>query len=360
LKRIEWQALGQLISVFDWVASSKQRRYVFRIVVMWAVCSAGTWAAPNSLGAVPASDTVRTTTYDDQAEIEWMIDRATATERPVALDHELRTSLGLDGPEMWYNDVVGCFQGSLTQTISAEYSEDTLGDGLRRCSLYLWVRGGEDRTSGEYRWYSFRDTVLSLYLTINGVRHGSADPRVIGGGDRRMAIHYRLHRFDTAGWKRYGEVRGARLSEPPTPTTDDEARWCYWQLLGLVPVRDEYGWICEYSTIGSPPSQRYAVRELVCQRRVDLLRRVLVGPSPEGQIYAAEALTYLEMVEPGAIDERTGTIINSLRERDEIVRTCRTAGSFRIYPVRFSELLNDSTVRELPQRYQSELQHCER
>lgn len=117
-------------------------------------------------------------------------------------------------------------------------------------------------------------------------------------------------------------------------------------------VRNEYGWICEYSTVGFPPDQRQATFRLVGNRRVDLLREALHGSNLEGQIYAADALIYLsgEGVE---LTDTDRAAIGALRESEEEVETCGNSGSYKIYLVPAREVLSDSAVAEIPGLYRS-------
>lgn len=116
--------------------------------------------------------------------------------------------------------------------------------------------------------------------------------------------------------------------------------------------RNEYGWICEYSTVGMPPDQRLATLSLVQHRKVDLLREALRGPNLEGRVYAADALLYL--AEIGRVD-LTGSdekAIQELRRSDAEVRTCGNAGSYKIYPEPVREVLSDSVVARIPEMYE--------
>jgi hypothetical protein len=57
----------------------------------------------------------------------------------------------------------------------------------------------------------------------------------------------------------------------------------YYHLLGLD-TRDEYGWTCEYSTVGRPPEKRIATIELSKYKRVDLLKKLLTYPNFQTQL----------------------------------------------------------------------------
>lgn len=126
----------------------------------------------------------------------------------------------------------------------------------------------------------------------------------------------------------------------------------YYQLLG-VGVRDEYGWICEYSTVGSPPAQRQATLTLVEYWQVELLRKVLHGPNLEGQVYAADALLYLSEADTLSLKERSRRKIARLQQSQDTLRTCGNRGSYKIYPKPVHKVLTDSTIARIPEEYQS-------
>ena len=117
-------------------------------------------------------------------------------------------------------------------------------------------------------------------------------------------------------------------------------------------ARNEYGWICEYSTVGFPPEQRLATFRLVGNRRVDLLREALHGPNLEGQVYAADALIYLNS-EGVELTDADRAAIDSLRQSEEEVETCGNSGSYKIYLVPAREVLSDSAVAEIPDMYRA-------
>jgi hypothetical protein len=152
-------------------------------------------------------------------------------------------------------------------------------------------------------------------------------------------------------------------------TGDGEAQAvrAYYQLLG-VGVPSEYGWICEYSTVGMAPMQRRAAIVLVDLHRRDLLLRLLRGPNAEGRVYAADALLYLdqwaraqisenaypgsEFVDYNLLEEEEKAEIDAFRRGVTDINTCGNSGSYKLYPRPVNEVLSDSSVAELADRYQ--------
>ena len=117
--------------------------------------------------------------------------------------------------------------------------------------------------------------------------------------------------------------------------------------------QNEYGWICEYSTAGFPPDQRYATLALVKDKRVDLLREALRPATFEGQIYATDALLYLNNKGTIKLSSEDNEMINKLRQSNEEVRTCGNMGSYKLYLVPANEVLSDSAVARIPQNYEN-------
>ena len=81
-------------------------------------------------------------------------------------------------------------------------------------------------------------------------------------------------------------------TQSETEATNEFAR--VFDSLDKVVFSNEYGWICEYNTVGSPPPQRRATITLIRHRRADLLRRILEGPNLEARVYATDGVFYLD------------------------------------------------------------------
>jgi len=176
----------------------------------------------------------------------------------------------------------------------------------------------------------------------------------------------------------------------------------YYELLG-VDTRDEYGWICEYSTVGLPTARRYAVIVLIHNDRRDLLKKILGYSNVQTQLYAADALIYIDYKDKREIKsyqlilEQQQTELDSLKRIENInelkiksqesnikstkhyigyiesnllskddwnkiyqlrdsyqeVKICGNSGSYKIYQSNTSELLSDDAIAEIPQKYEN-------
>ena len=133
---------------------------------------------------------------------------------------------------------------------------------------------------------------------------------------------------------------------------DDESRRAYRKLTAQTDVRVEYGWFCEYSTVGMPPEQRQAAVALVENEKTGLLQKALNGPNIEGRVYAADALLYLERNGKYDMPAAVQNSINGLRSRSDSIQTCGNAGSYRIYLEPIKEVLSDSAIAEIPAGYE--------
>ena len=151
-----------------------------------------------------------------------------------------------------------------------------------------------------------------------------------------------------------------------SPETPQDLLIAYYHLLG-VDTRDEYGWICEYSTLPMAPEQREEVIRLLHEK--ELLLKLLESPNVQAQLYAADALIFRDYVGKQQIEQSTDQAdkdrlvsllltgeewnnIYRLRDADKTVRTCGNAGSYRIYKSSTSELLSDKAIEEIPALYE--------
>jgi hypothetical protein len=207
---------------------------------------------------------------------------------------------------------------------------------------------------------SFRDTVLEYYFDNSKVQPAQ-----------------RASYFDKKVWLSYV---GYRLPDIPPDfkidkTEPDELIKAYYRLLG-VDTRDEYGWICEYSTMGLVTARRLALIKLIKNQRIDLLRNLLDYPNLQVQLYAIDALIYLDYDANKQIkklskkdtEENIKKInelkqlkmkdsdwerIYKLRDSKNIILTCGNAGSYKIFKTEISELLSDKSIKEIPEKYES-------
>jgi len=174
----------------------------------------------------------------------------------------------------------------------------------------------------------------------------------------------------------------------------------YYSLLG-VNTSDEYGWICEYSTVGMAPARRMAVIEILREHRIDLLKNLVEYPNLQTRLYAVDALIYndytikmkiqklemgmrqkqtqLERLQKRNADEvkikslerqiknskdsiaffttelltmKEWEKIYALRDSNQIIRTCGNAGSYKIYETTVSDLLSDKAIALIPKQYE--------
>jgi hypothetical protein len=183
--------------------------------------------------------------------------------------------------------------------------------------------------------------------------------------------------FDVTAWLAYARAALPQLEDSMHLRAGDyppEDIVAYYHLLG-VEVRNEYGWICEYSTMGIAPPQREAAVYLVHHGNAKLLRRILRGPNPEGRVYSADALIYLDRnaqneldtldkdldkdgqlqkyLEEQLLSDDDKLVIEALRNSNDMVRTCGNAGSYKIYMLPVSEVLSDTEIEKIPENYQS-------
>lgn len=174
----------------------------------------------------------------------------------------------------------------------------------------------------------------------------------------------------------------------------------YYRLLG-VDTRDEYGWRCEYSSTPMEPTKRTAIMRLLYNSRYDLIRRLIRYPNPQTQVYAADALIYMDYmskqqiekqillieeykkeldslnntdnlnmndvkmieasikreedfikyIEKELITEDDWRTIYELRDSKQIVKTCGLSGSYKIYESNTADLLSDKAISEIPGNY---------
>lgn len=174
----------------------------------------------------------------------------------------------------------------------------------------------------------------------------------------------------------------------------------YYRLLG-VDTRDEYGFICEYSTFGSPPERRVAVMSLLREHRLDLIRRLTDYPNLQTRLYAVDALIYTDYFAKQKMkslahdieqDQKQLTglqknnddttkikalsmqikissdsvayyasqvltaeqwkMIYGLRDSGQEIKTCGNSGSYKIYGTPVAELLSDQVIADVPKWYE--------
>ncbi|MBI1782782.1 MAG: hypothetical protein HYR66_15675 [Sphingobacteriales bacterium] len=174
----------------------------------------------------------------------------------------------------------------------------------------------------------------------------------------------------------------------------------YYKLLGIN-TRDEYGFICEYSTIGIATDRRIVVITLLKQHRIDLLKKLTDYSNLQTRLYAVDALIYNDYTAKQKILQLTKNLkekqkeldllqkknanktkidelkiqikasldsisnsnsdllteaewktIYNLRDSNLTVKTCGNSGSYKIYGTPISDLLSDKAIAEIPKWYE--------
>lgn len=124
-----------------------------------------------------------------------------------------------------------------------------------------------------------------------------------------------------------------------------------YSLLGIG-ATDEYGWICEYSTVGMAPKKREGVITLVKHKRVDLLKILMNHTNPQIKLYAIDALIYLDKTSK-VLNKNDWHKIYEFRDSGVTVKTCGNMGSYKIYKTPVSELLSKRAIKKIIRRYKS-------
>jgi hypothetical protein len=208
--------------------------------------------------------------------------------------------------------------------------------------------------------------------------------------------------FDKTVWLSYVNKLMPNLSDEFKLMHNEtkEVLRAYYQLLG-VDTRDEYGWYCEYSAVGRPTAKRLAVIELIRYHRTDLLKRLLSYQNIQTQLYAADALIYLngetknkiiaekrklkenqnrldslqsdiekdyiqgiresiklskgliKYLEADLLVKADWKVIYELRDSNKEVKTCRDGtGSYKIYSNKTSDILSEQAISQIPSQYE--------
>ena len=212
----------------------------------------------------------------------------------------------------------------------------------------------------------------------------------------------RTYYFDKTVWLRYVEQKLLTLPDSFKLIKEEPNNILksYYRLLG-VDTRDEYGFICEYSTVGKATERRMAIIELLRQHRLDLIKRLVDYSNLQTKLYAIDALIYnnysarqkikkaeqdinqkqkqLDRLQKAngdkakienltnQIKELSDTItyqtpnlltadewkrVYELRNSNQTVKTCGNAGSYKIYGTPISEVLSDKAIADIPKWYE--------
>ena len=233
-----------------------------------------------------------------------------------------------------------------------------------------------------------RETHGELFKTYRYVKQGYTASLELTLYDGKV-LEYRSHvdelfqtnYFDRGLWMEYvrsdEELKDSKwlLSEEEMDRHHTKSIQAYITMLGFN-VRDEYGWICEYSATGFPPEKRRAIIDLINYRRRDFITRLLDHPNPQTQLYAADALIYLDMIGHVEVVElenfRGGRRsrryhlrrskeyqlssnewreIRRIRDANQGIITCGNMGSYKQYRSTSAELLSDESIEMIYTNY---------
>ena len=239
-----------------------------------------------------------------------------------------------------------------------------------------------NKTDGHYA-YVRKDSLITEYEYVKQGRVASIEIKSFNGfvleylsenteSQRPSKVSY----FDKQLWIQYVNEFLPDFSDSFKISIDEpvDLLRSYYYLVG-VDTRDEYGWICEYSTVGMATERRRAVIELIKYSRKDLLLRLLNYPNTQTQLYAADALIYMDYINNKQIAElskkndlmskdyidyiKEFTLqksewdkIYNLRDSGKIVVTCGNAGSYKIYQTKIADLLSEKAISEIPKQYE--------
>ena len=247
-----------------------------------------------------------------------------------------------------------------------------------------WEKLKEFSKSNEGHYtYERKDSLLVKYEYVQQGR--VADFKIISFNDKVLEYRCQISNtsketntnyFDKKLWLKYAHTYLPNLADSLKLSINEPKRIlkAYYELLG-VGTYDEYGWICEYSTVGRATDRRMAVIELL--GREELLWQLMEYPNVHVQLYVADALIYSDFRNKQMIEEykenrkyRTSREmikylkdelltkaewkkIYELRDSNQKVSTCKSGtGSFKIYENNTSELLSEQAISEIPKRYE--------
>ncbi|MCB0777523.1 MAG: hypothetical protein KDB99_14520, partial [Chitinophagaceae bacterium] len=249
-------------------------------------------------------------------------------------------------------------------------------------TTYEYVKQGREAS---FEIISYKGTVLQYYSDA-------------GNSKQQSTTSF----FDKNVWLKYVSEMMPSLPDQFKINRDEHNNIlkAYYRLLG-VDTRDEYGFICEYSTMGRATDRRMAVIVLLKQHRIDLLKKLIEYPNLQTKLYAVDALIYndytakekikqleknvkenqkqldrlqkkntdrikidnlqdqikasTDTISVSKADLLTDTewkVIYSLRDSNLTVKTCGNSGSYKIYGTPISEVLSDKAIADIPKWYE--------
>ncbi|MCU0436757.1 MAG: hypothetical protein MUC49_02515 [Raineya sp.] len=250
-------------------------------------------------------------------------------------------------------------------------------------SLWVEYRYNSQGNSSYFNVTSYKDLVLEYQSNISD-------------GYQPSSSFF----FDKKVWMMYVSDMLPDLPKHFNISIDErvEILKAYYNLLNLD-SRDEYGWICEYSTVGSAPDKRRSIITLIHSRRTDLLKKLWDFSNLQTQLYVIDALIFIDYEAKKAIKEKEleikvcqkdiellkgnqqkifyledcikrykGSIqsykeyllnqndwkkIYSFRDANHTIITCGNSGSYKKYKTSSSELLSMRAIQEIPENYEN-------
>lgn len=241
-----------------------------------------------------------------------------------------------------------------------------------------------DSTEGHYA----RESHGEVFETYSYVKQGysaNLELTIYDGKVLEYRSHvdelFRTNYFDRELWMEFvrsdEEFKDSNwlLTEEEMNMHYTESIQAYITLLGFN-TTDEYGWICEYSGAGFPPEKRRAIIDLINYRRRDFIVRLLDHPNPQTQLYAADALIYLDMIgdvqmvelenfkggrksrkyhlrrsKEYQLSSNEWRKIRRTRDTNHEIITCGNMGSYKQYRSTSSELLSDESIEMIYANY---------
>ena len=267
--------------------------------------------------------------------------------------------------------------------VTTQSSQSILTNDLLEDFNWEKLKAFCDTTEGHYTSV-YKDSLIKEYSYTNQgglsyFRLEDYNGKVLSFKSENTEINRptRTEYFDKDVWLEYAHTFLPALPDSlkmPVDVRKDKLT-SYYKLLG-VSTRDEYGWICEYSTVSTTPERRDAVIRLRLEK--DLLLRLLYYPNVQTRMYAADALIFENYANKQFMAKARDTSwvsyyqsklltpsewgkIYQLRDADLKVRTCGTSGSYKVYESTTSELLSDEAIKEIPKKYEqlADLGHLE-
>lgn len=258
--------------------------------------------------------------------------------------------------------------------VSANSEEPLKADELLKAVEWERVKEYAKNNDGHYA-YERKDSLRNEYEYVQQGRMSYFEIVSFNGNVlefyseiRNTSKPSKISYFDKNVWMSYVEYKMPNLDERFKISIEksESILRAYYALIG-VDSRDEYGWICEYSAAGMPPERRSAVIELLGE--TEILISLLDFPNIQTQLYVADALIFDDFRTKEMINEAKNKgfkrylkselmskdiwkKISLIRDKNELVKICGNAGSYKIYKSNTSELLSKKSIEKIIDNYQ--------